>query len=1136
MSRIRIRDRMSVLIVVMSLVAVGVGGTVLSFLYSAAFRQEGERLVEVAQSQARILEAMARSDTVRGPQGSYQATLSQIRAAHQQFEGFGETGEFTLARREGDLIVFILRHRHGERGMPDDTLPFFGKRAEPMRRALGGLSGTVIGLDYRGEKVLAAYEPVGVLDLGIVAKIDLAEVRAPFVRAGLLGAAGSLILIVLGIWTFRRIGNPLLRQLRSGEERFRGLFENAPVSIWEEDFSQVKSYLDEVGFFDADDYEAFLNDRPQVVRQCAKLVKVLAVNRRALELQEARNESELRAGLMKTFTEKSYEAFKTELAAIGRGETTCEVEAEVMTLKGSMRDVAVRFSIVPGHEETLSRVLVSLLDVTDRNRARDAAAESQRLLLESQRVAQLGTYVFDVPSGTWTSSPVLDESFGIDEHFPRTIDGWLSLVHPESRQVMRDYLSGDVLEKRGRFDREYWIVRSRDGVERWVHGLGELEYDDRGEPVRMIGTIRDVTERARAESALKESEQRFRTLFEQVAVGVALVETKTRRFLQINQRFCDILGYTIDEMLGLTCLEITHPEDLQTDLGSMDRLKRGKIPHFTQEKRYIRKDGSPVWVNLTVSAMSPAGEKPVHHIAVVEDITERKRAEEALQFTQFAIDRSSDAAFWIDRDGRFTYVNDAAARFLGYTRDELQAMSITDITDDYPRGTWRQRFEEVKTLGSGSFEGQHRGKDDRLFPVEVTANYVKLHDTEYICAFARDISERKRADAQIRQLAAIVEHSNEFIAIASSDEKLLYINKAGKALVGLDPDSDVAALRIEDFLTEEGLSRSSEIEVPAVKRDGHWSGESTLRHFKTGRPIPVFVNSFLIRDDTGTPIAMATVQHDITDRKRWEREIRELNLNLERRVAERTAELAAANEELESFTYSVSHDLKAPLRAIDGFSAVLKEDHGKRLDAEGLRVLDIIRNNTRQMGQLIDDLLTLCRVGRRDMQFGEIDMAELATAVFDELRAEVPERSIRLELGQLPSIQADSTMIRQVFSNLIDNAIKFTGARGQAVVEIGCKTEKGEHIFHVRDNGVGFDMQYVDKLFGVFQRLHYADEFPGSGVGLAIVQRMIGRHGGRVWAEGKLDEGATVFFALPTGKETANGAAGGGDTPGGGRS
>lgn len=232
--------------------------------------------------------------------------------------------------------------------------------------------------------------------------------------------------------------------------------------------------------------------------------------------------------------------------------------------------------------------------------------------------------------------------------------------------------------------------------------------------------------------------------------------------------------------------------------------------------------------------------------------------------------------------------------------------------------------------------------------------------------------------------------------------------------------------------------------------------------------------------------------------------------DLEKRVAERTAEL-------EAFSYSVSHDLRAPLRAIDGFSRVLLEDYGEKLDPECSRLLNIICSNTRNMGQLIDDLLAFSRLGRQEMRMGEIDMVELARGVFDELTMTVRERSVHLNIGALPSARADRSLIRQVFVNLLSNAVKFTRTRERAVIDIGYESENGECIYYVKDNGVGFDARYADKLFGVFQRLHTGDEFEGTGVGLAIVHSIVHRHGGRIWGEAEIDEGASIYFTLPAG-------------------
>lgn len=252
-----------------------------------------------------------------------------------------------------------------------------------------------------------------------------------------------------------------------------------------------------------------------------------------------------------------------------------------------------------------------------------------------------------------------------------------------------------------------------------------------------------------------------------------------------------------------------------------------------------------------------------------------------------------------------------------------------------------------------------------------------------------------------------------------------------------------------------------------------------------------------------------------------QQEILRLNADLERRVAARTSELEAANEALESFSYSVSHDLRAPLRAIDGFSAMLADQYGPQLDPEGRRRLTVIRTNTRKMEQLIDDLLMFSKLARRPLAALPVDMAGLARSVYEELRADSGARAVSFSVGALPEAVGDAAMLRQVWANLLGNALKFTSRCEHAVIELGGYVEDSESVFFLKDNGAGFDMHYADKLFGVFQRLHREADFPGTGVGLAIVKRVITRHGGRVWAEGRLGAGATFFFSLPGPDTTA---------------
>jgi signal transduction histidine kinase len=246
-----------------------------------------------------------------------------------------------------------------------------------------------------------------------------------------------------------------------------------------------------------------------------------------------------------------------------------------------------------------------------------------------------------------------------------------------------------------------------------------------------------------------------------------------------------------------------------------------------------------------------------------------------------------------------------------------------------------------------------------------------------------------------------------------------------------------------------------------------------------------------------------------------------MNEELEQRVQERTAELRAANRELEAFTYSVSHDLRAPLRAITGFARILLEDHAPQLPDEAQHSLHIVDNSARQMGRLIDDLLTFSRLGRLELTKRPVAPTDLVRQVLEDLQAERAGRQVEIELGDLPPCWAEPSLLKQVFVNLLSNALKYSRRRPVAHIEVGCRQNGGERVYFVKDNGVGFDMQYANKLFGVFQRLHRADEYEGTGVGLAIVQRIVHRHGGSIWAEAAVDQGATFYFTLEGGSPHA---------------
>jgi len=292
------------------------------------------------------------------------------------------------------------------------------------------------------------------------------------------------------------------------------------------------------------------------------------------------------------------------------------------------------------------------------------------------------------------------------------------------------------------------------------------------------------------------------------------------------------------------------------------------------------------------------------------------------------------------------------------------------------------------------------------------------------------------------------------------------------------------------------------------------SGENRLKDLTCQRKD----GSSLLVDLTGMPMQYQgrlcgiAIFRDITERREAEKQLQQRGEELEEAVRE----LQNVNRELEAFSYSVSHDLRAPLRAIEGFSRMLKEKQGAQLDAEGNRLLDVILGNTAHMGELIEDLLALSRTGRQELRTVPLDMKELASEVCEELRTEHPDRELEFRVGELPAARGDRTLTRQVLVNLVSNSVKFTAGEEKAAIFVGSGgKDKGNNVYFVKDNGAGFDMRYSDRLFAVFQRLHSTDDFEGTGVGLAIVQRIVHRHGGQVWAEGEVGRGATFYFTLP---------------------
>jgi PAS domain S-box-containing protein len=487
-----------------------------------------------------------------------------------------------------------------------------------------------------------------------------------------------------------------------------------------------------------------------------------------------------------------------------------------------------------------------------------------------------------------------------------------------------------------------------------------------------------------------------------------------------------------------------------------------------------------------------------------------------------------EGIFQATPEGRFLSVNPALARMHSYDSPEDLIAHVTDIgRQHYVNPEERTRFQEcLEEHGSvRGFETEEYRKDGSRIWVSINAHSVRGSDggIRYYEGTVEDVSEHRRLAKALRDSEARYRHITEtltdyiYTVRVENGKSVETRHGAGCLTVtgyteeefAADPHLWFRMVAEEDRTAVVDLAgrvmageKASAIEHRLVRKDG-------VERWVRNTPV-------VRRDTLGTLVSYDGLIQDITERKRAEEEIHRLNQELEQRVKNRTARLEAANRELDAFAYSVSHDLRTPLRHIDGYLELLQKKAEAVLDEQSRHYMDTISDAGKKMGLLIDDLLSFSRMGRHALSFRPVELGILVRDVIRELEPDAAGRNIEWRIGDLPAVCGDAAMLRMVLSNLISNALKFTRPRQQAQIEIGSLPGQGsEAVIFVRDNGAGFDMTYVDRLFGVFQRLHRADEFEGTGIGLANVRRIINRHGGRTWAEGKVDQGATFYFSLP---------------------
>ncbi|OGA70257.1 MAG: hypothetical protein A3G81_27010 [Betaproteobacteria bacterium RIFCSPLOWO2_12_FULL_65_14] len=663
----------------------------------------------------------------------------------------------------------------------------------------------------------------------------------------------------------------------------------------------------------------------------------------------------------------------------------------------------------------------------------------------------------------------------------------------------------------------------------WVAVTIVLERDAAGKPLYEISVYDDITARNDAEAAVRESEERFRRTFELAGSGIALVGVDGR-FLRVNPRVCEIFGYSESELKQLTVKQVSHPEDRDAADGPRERLAQRELDSARLEKRYLRKDGSVVWVSLAIALERDSAGRPLYAISVMEDITARKNAEAALRDSEAhfhgIIDSANDGIIVCDRNLTVVDCNAAAERIVGLPASNLiGTQGFTSVLpcvaedgsplapDDRPM---RRTVREGKPL-AGVVIGIKRD-DGWITWLLVNTGFLRhVGEQNYygIVATIADITALRKAEAAVRDSEALFRTSFELassgIAHVDLGGHFMRVNRRLTEILGYT-EAELIGRSVKEvsYVEDRNLTDAVRARVRAGELESARFEKRYVR--KHGGIVWVNLGVALVRDSGGTPQYEIAMFDDITERKEAEAALREAHEELKR-----------SNSELEQFAYVASHDLQEPLRMVSSYTQLLGRRYGERFDPDAKEFMAYIVDGAARMKQLIEDLLAYSRVGTKGKDFKPVEVEKALRRAITNLKAAIDESGAAVTHDPLPTLHADEVQLAQLFQNLMGNALKFRSASVPRI-HVSAADLGDAHEFTVRDNGIGIEPQYFERIFMVFQRLHNKGEYPGTGIGLAICKKVVERHGGQIRVESKPGEGSAFTFTLPKQhKEAANG-------------
>ncbi|MBK8882744.1 MAG: PAS domain S-box protein [Bacteroidales bacterium] len=762
-------------------------------------------------------------------------------------------------------------------------------------------------------------------------------------------------------------------------------------------------------------------------------------------------------------------------------------------------------------------------DITRRKLAEEDLNKSKKLLAETEFIGRVGGWEFNIDTleQTWTEE--VYRIHEVDFSFNPNVDRGISFYSDESKPIIDDALK-KMLKSGEPFDVELEIITAK-GNRRKVHSIGKADFENR----RVYGFFQDITERKEAEEKLRQSEERFSKMFNLGPVAKVLTKVSDRLFYDFNEAAELQFEINREDILGKSVDDFDFWLDPQKRIIIQDTLdKQGFIHGF--EFQFKTAKGKTGWARGYSEVFEINGEE--YSLNEYTDITEQKQIEAKIREKDQEFRKLSanvpDLIYQFTRRPDGSYYVPLASEGIR----NIFGCSPEDVLNDFgpiARVIYPEDVERV--IRDIEYSAEHLSYFTCEFRVQIpgrkiqwiysTSTPERLPDgsvTWY--GFNVDITNKKLAEEALNENSSRLELAMQIANMAWWEMDIntgnVTFDKRKVEMLGYSSENfkhynDFTALiHPEDFdkainaMKEHlgGLAVKYEVEYRILNSYGEY-----IWFYDIGAIVKI--------DMKGAALNVIGFVIDITWRKQAEDEIRLLNETLEQRVRERTAQLEASNRELESFSHSVSHDLRSPLRHINGFAEILSQQYSDQLPGDARKYLNTITTSAKKMGALIDDLLSLSKTGRAELQKALIEMNQVVVDALEQIKPSLKGRNIEWKISPLPEIQGDYNLLRLAWINLLDNAIKYTRNREDAAIQIGYKDDNNETIFFIQDNGVGFDMQYAQKLFGVFQRLHSSVQFEGTGIGLANVQRIISRHGGRTWAEAEIDKGAIFYFSIP---------------------